>query len=678
MDTKKKILIQYKKIIDTLEKHNKHYFINDNPAITDSEFDKIKKHALQLEDKYPYLQKLQKPATKIVGAKPSNQFKKVKHLAPMLSLANAFNQDDMKDFLKKIKNFLNIKNTQLEILSEVKIDGISATLIYEKGFLKKGLSRGDGVTGEDILDNLKTISNIPTRIISKDIPELLEIRCEIFISKKDFSKIQHKFANPRNAAGGSLRQKDPNQTSKIPLKYFAYGFGAVEPMVFKKQSDFLDKIKQWGFVINPLSKVVTGVEEIQKEHNNIDSIRSSLDYDIDGLVYKINDLKLQRRLGNTSNSPRWAIAYKFSAEKAITTIKDIIIQVGRTGAITPVAKVQPVTVGGVVVSNATLHNEDEIRRKDIRIGDTIRLQRAGDVIPQVVSVDISKRNKDSKKFVFPMKCLCGAETKKEFSRSTKKQDAVRRCIKGYDCKFTAKEKLKHIVSKEAFNIDGLGKKVIEQFWDLDLIKEPANIFELNYNIIKKLEGWGELSINNLKKAIKKSKIISLDRFIFSIGIRHIGQENAKILASFFSSIKNFSKLFNLEDRKKLLLSLADLDGMGETQIESIDNFFSSKLNREIIKKLIDKLDISNYITKNADGKFSNKKLMFTGGFKNMGRSEAKSLAENNGGKVLGSISKNLDFLIVGESKPTKKKIDQAKKLKIKILFEKDWNKILNS
>jgi DNA ligase (NAD+) len=452
----------------------------------------------------------------------------------------------------------------------------------------------------------------------------------------------------------------------------------MEPMVFKKQSDFLDKIKQWGFVINPLSKVVTGVEEIQKEHNNIDSIRSSLDYDIDGLVYKINDLKLQRRLGNTSNSPRWAIAYKFSAEKAITTIKDIIIQVGRTGAITPVAKVQPVTVGGVVVSNATLHNEDEIGRKDIRIGDTISLQRAGDVIPQVVSVDISKRNKDSKKFVFPMKCLCGAETKKEFSRSTKKQDAVRRCIKGYDCKFTAKEKLKHIVSKEAFNIDGLGKKVIEQFWDLDLIKEPANIFELNYDIIKKLEGWGELSINNLKKAIKKSKIISLDRFIFSIGIRHIGQENAKILASFFSSIKNFSKLFNLEDRKKILLSLADLDGIGETQIESIDNFFSSKLNKEIIKKLIDKLDISNYIKKKTDGKFSNKKLMFTGGFKNMGRSEAKLIAENNGGKVLGSISKNLDFLIVGESKPTKKKIDQAKKLKIKILFEKDWNKILNS
>jgi len=678
MEEKKKILIQYKKIINTLEKHNKHYFINDNPIITDSEFDKIKRHALQLEVKYPYLEKLKKPATKIVGAKPSNQFKKVKHLAPMLSLANAFNQDDMKDFLKKIKNFLNIKNTQLEILSEVKIDGISATLIYEKGFLKKGLSRGDGVTGEDILDNLKTISNIPTRIISKDIPELLEIRCEIFISKKDFGKIQHKFANPRNAAGGSLRQKDPNQTSKIPLKYFAYGFGAVEPMVFKKQSDFLDKIKQWGFVINPLSKVVTGVEEIQKEHNNIDSIRSSLDYDIDGLVYKINDLKLQRRLGNTSNSPRWAIAYKFSAEKAITTIKDIIIQVGRTGAITPVAKVQPVTVGGVVVSNATLHNEDEIGRKDIRIGDTISLQRAGDVIPQVVSVDISKRNKDSKKFVFPMKCLCGAETKKEFSISTKKQDAVRRCIKGYDCKFTAKEKLKHIVSKEAFNIDGLGKKVIEQFWDLDLIKEPANIFELNYDIIKKLEGWGELSINNLKKAIKKSKIISLDRFIFSIGIRHIGQENAKILASFFSSIKNFSKLFNLEDRKKLLLSLADLDGIGETQIESIDNFFSSKLNKEIIKKLIDKLNISNYIKKNTDGKFSNKKLMFTGGFKNMGRSEAKSIAENNGGKVLGSISKNLDFLIVGDSKPTKKKIDQAKKLKIKILFEKDWNKILNS
>ena len=381
----------------------------------------------------------------------------------MLSLSNAFDKDDIVDFIKKINNFLNINKKDIEFFSEPKIDGISATLIYEKGILSKGLSRGDGITGEDILENLKTISNIPKKIEGKDVPNLLEVRCEIYISKKDFVKIKDKFANPRNAAGGSLRQKNPKETSKIPLKYFAYGFGAIEPMKFEKQSEFLKKINGWGFSINSLSKTVSGIKNIENTHQKIDNLRASLDYDIDGLVLKVNDLNLQKRLGNTSNSPRWAIAYKFSAEQAVTKIKDIIIQVGRTGAITPVAKVEPVTVGGVVVSNATLHNEDEIERKDIRIGDTIKIQRAGDVIPQVVSVDFSKREKKNKKFIFPINCLCGAPTKKEISKSTKKKDAVRRCLKGYDCKFIAKEKLKHLVSKEAFNIDGLGKKLLISF-----------------------------------------------------------------------------------------------------------------------------------------------------------------------------------------------------------------------
>ena len=540
------------------------------------------------------------------------------------------------------------------------------------------MSRGDGVTGEDILSNLKTIKGIPKKITSSNIPKIIEIRCEIYIGKKDFIKIKGKFANPRNAAGGSLRQKDPKETAKIPLKYFAYGFGAVEPMIFKKQSEFLQKISKWGFDINPLSKIVIDIDSIENHHKKIEKLRSSLDYDIDGLVFKVNDLNLQKRLGNTSSSPRWATAYKFSAEKAVTKIKDIIIQVGRTGAITPVAKVEPVTVGGVVVSNATLHNEDEIKRKDVRIGDTIKIQRAGDVIPQVVSVDISKRDKNSKKYLFPTKCLCGAVTKKDYSKSTNKQDAVRRCVKGYDCKFIAKEKLKHLVSKEAFNIDGLGKKVIEQFWDLNLIKEPANIFELNYDKINQLEGWGEISINNLKKAIIKSKLITLDKFIFSIGIRHIGQENAKILAGFFGSVKEFAKLFQLKSRKNILVNLVDLDGIGKTQVDSIDSFFFNETNIKIVQELIKKLNIKNYTTKNINGKFSKKKLMFTGGFQNMSRSEAKEIAENNGGKVLGSISKKLDFLIVGSSKPTKKKIDQAKELKIKIILEKDWIKILDS
>ena len=677
MKEKNEIIKKFKKLVSNLKIHNTLYYTGDSPKISDAEYDDLKRQILRLETKYSYLKKIES-IRNIVGAKPSNKFKKVKHLIPMLSLSNAFNEKNMRDFLKKINNFLNKNESNIELIAEPKIDGISATLIYENGNLTKGISRGDGYIGEDILENLKTIKELPKKIVSNDFPELLEIRCEIYIGKKDFVAIKDNFANPRNAAGGSLRQKNPLETKKIPLKYFAYGLGSVKPLIFKTQLDFLKKISKWKFTTNSLSKKINNFNEIETQHKKIDQLRSSLDYDIDGLVYKVNDLELQRRLGNTSNSPRWAIAYKFSAEKATTKIKDITIQVGRTGALTPVAKVEPVTVGGVVVSNATLHNEEEIVRKDIRVGDYISIQRAGDVIPQVVSVDISRRDKSSKKYIFPNKCLCGANTKKELSKSTNKQDAVRRCSKGYDCKFIAKERLKHIVSKEAFNIDGFGKKVIEQFWDLNFIKEPSDIFGLDYNKIKKLEGWGELSIDNLKKAIDKSKKISLNKFIYSIGIRHIGQENAKILSSFFGSIKEFTKLFESKNRKKILVNLVDLDGIGETQVYSIDNFFSNLTNTRITKDLIDKLIIKNDVVKNNYGKFSNKKLMFTGGFKNMSRSEAKVIAENNGGKVLGSISKKLDFLVVGDSKPTKKKVDQAKQLNIKIILEKDWNKILNS
>ena len=676
MNHKTEIVNLYKNKIKILKKHNKLYFNKDNPEITDAQYDILKNQINDLEKNNSFLIELNLNKN-IVGSPPSNKFKKIKHLKPMLSLSNAFDKNGMQDFLKKINNFLNNKNININLSSEPKIDGISATLIYENGNLVKGLSRGDGATGEDILENLKTIKEIPKKIKGNNLPSLLEIRGEIFIGKKDFSKIKGNFANPRNAAGGSLRQKDPNETAKIPLKYFAYGFGVIEPMLFETQSEFLDKIKSWGFSTNPLCKIVKNLNEIQDQHNEIDSIRSSLDYDIDGLVYKVNDIKLQQRLGNTSNSPRWAVAYKFSAEKAVTKINDIIIQVGRTGAITPVAKVEPVTVGGVVVSNATLHNEDEIKRKDIRIDDIIQIQRAGDVIPQVVSVDLSKRNKNSKRYIFPEKCLCGSTTQKDINKATRKEDAVRRCIKGYDCDFTAREKLKHIVSKDAFDIDGLGKKVIDQFWELKLIKKPSDIFEINFDKVNDLEGWGELSINNLKTAINKSKIIELDRFIFSIGIRHIGQENAKILASFFISINKFSELFIEKDRKKILENLLDLDGMGETQIDSINNFFSNKKNIEIIKRLIEVLSIKKFKIQNKKGKFSNQTIMFTGGFEKMSRSEAKSLVENNGGKVLGTISKKLDILIIGISKPTKKKIEKAKKLNVKIIEEKEWYKILD-
>ena len=365
MEEKKKIKNDFIKKLDLLKKHNKFYYELDNPKISDSDYDNLKKEIFDIENKNKFIKKLNL-TNDLVGSPPSDKFKKIKHLRPMLSLSNAFDKEDMIDFVKKIKNFLSMQNdNEAELYSEPKIDGISATLIYEKGLLIRGLSRGDGTIGEDILENIKTIKNIPKKINISNPPDLLEVRCEIYISKKDFKNLSDKFANPRNAAGGSLRQKDSKETAKIPLKYFAYGFGEVQPMVFSKQSEFLKKINDWGFVTNPLSEIVNDIEMIEKQHSKIDSLRSTLDYDIDGIVFKVNDLKLQKRLGNTSNSPRWAIAYKFSAEKAVTKINDIIIQVGRTGAITPVAKVEPVTVGGVVVSNATLHNEDEIKRKDL-------------------------------------------------------------------------------------------------------------------------------------------------------------------------------------------------------------------------------------------------------------------------------------------------------------------------
>tara|TARA_Y100000591_G_scaffold289176_1_gene273899 strand:+ start:2470 stop:4503 length:2034 start_codon:yes stop_codon:yes gene_type:complete len=677
MKNKSEIINYFKKKLEILKKHNHFYYNKDNPKISDQEYDELKKELITLERDNDFLKKL-KLLSNIVGAKPSNRFSKIPHLQPMLSLSNAFDKNDMEDFIKKIKNFLILKEKKIELFSEPKIDGISATLIYEKGILRKGLSRGDGIIGEDILSNLKTISGIPKFIKGEKIPDLLEIRCEVYIGKDDFFNIKDKFANPRNAAGGTLRQKYSEETAKIPLKYFAYGLGVIKPMIFKTQSEFLKKISEWGFTTNPLVKTINSLDEVEVQHKKLDKIRSSLNYDIDGIVYKVNNLSLQKRLGNTSNSPRWAIAYKFSAEKAVTKIKKIIIQVGRTGAITPVAKVEPVTVGGVVVSNATLHNEDEIKRKDIRIGDTINIQRAGDVIPQVVSVDKSKRDKNSKKFIFPNKCLCGAQTQKEFSKNTKKLDAVRRCTKGYDCIFITKERLKHLVSKEALNIDGLGKRVIEQFWDLNIIKEPSSIYKLNYNKIKNLEGWGDLSIKNLRDSIDKSRKINLDKFIFSIGIRHIGQENAKIIASFLGSIKKFEELFNAKKNISILNSLLELDGIGDTQINSLKTFFSNSTNVKIVKDLIAELKIDEYKIVKSNGIFSNKKIMFTGGFDNISRSEAKIIAENNGGKVLGTISKKLDYLVVGNSKPTKKKIDQARDLKIKILTEKEWNNILNN
>jgi len=668
----------YFKKINELKKFDKAYFDDDNPIISDRDYDYIKQEILNLEKKYNFLKNKNSPSQKI-GYEPSSKFKKVEHDIPMLSLANAFSKENIEDFLKKIKNFLNIQNSEKIIFSaEPKIDGISASLKYINGVFTLGLSRGDGKIGEDITNNLKTITDIPKKINKPNFPKILEVRGEVYISKSDFKKISKKFSNPRNAAGGSLRQKNSNETKKIPLKFVGYGFGAVEPKNFEKQSEYLKLLKAWGFNTNSLNKLVSTIEDIEKNYREIETKRSTIDYDLDGLVYKVDNLNLQNRLGYVSNSPRWAVAHKFSAEKGFSIVKNIVIQVGRTGALTPVAKIEPINVGGVVVSNATLHNEDEINRKDIRIGDTVCIQRAGDVIPQVLYVDKKKRNKNTKKFNFPNKCpSCGSKTIKEFNYSTKKKDAVTRCPDiNFNCKEILLEKLKHFVSKDALNIDGFGKKIIQNFWDLKIIKYPTDIYNLNFKKISTLDGWGNLSASNLEKAIKKSKKISLDKLIFSIGIRHIGQENAKTLAKYFINIRKFEKLFNIDKRKEILNQLLELDGIGETQINSLETFFSNSSNLNTVSNLIKKINIIDYKTSKS-GIFYGKTVMFTGGLSKMSRAEAKALVEKEGGKILGTASKKLDYLVVGDSKPTTKKINTAKQLNIKILDENSWYGLLN-
>ena len=542
---KKEVEKSYKNKIDKLKRYNESYFVRNKPIVSDSDYDKLKNEVLLLENTYKFLSSKNSPS-ETVGYKPSKNFKKVSHRVPMLSLSNAFSEEDLKNYEKKIINFLSKKeNFKIIYSAEPKIDGISASLNYKHGKLKLGLSRGDGKEGEDITENLKTIKDIPKNILFKDFPEDIEIRGEVFIKNSNFEKLKDKFANPRNAASGSLRQKNPDDTRKIPLNFIAYTFGYEKGLKVNNQFDFLKKLNFWGFKVNPLNKVISGVNNLLVNYQEIEMKRSNLDFDIDGIVYKINDFNLQKRLGNIANAPRWAIAHKFSSNKAVSKIIDIDIQIGRTGALTPVAKIKPINIGGVIVSNATLHNEDEIIRKDIRIGDTVTLERAGDVIPHILSVDLKKRPSKSSKFIFPDKCpSCGSKTIKEFNYITKKYDAVRRCSsEGYYCDKISIEKLKHFVSKEALNIDGFGKKIVESFWKLKIVKFPQDIFKLDYNKIEKLEGWGRLSVENLQYSINQKKNISLERFIFALGIRHIGLENAKLLSKHFTSFLNFQNLF---------------------------------------------------------------------------------------------------------------------------------------
>ena len=665
---------KYQKKIKELNHYNKKYFNENVSEITDSEFDQLKKDIILLERDYKFLKHKNSPS-QTVGFKPSKSFKKKPHKVPMLSLANAFTEEDLINFEKRIFNFLNEKNNfEIEYSAEPKIDGISASLIYINGKLVTGLSRGDGKEGEDITENLKTISDIPKLISAKDFPKEIDVRGEVFIKNSDFKKINDKFANPRNAASGSLRQKNPDDTRKIPLKFIAYAFGFEKGMKVERQSEYLDKLKNWGFSINPLNKKIIGTKNLMKNYHDIENRRNKIDFDIDGIVYKINDFKMQKRLGNVTNAPRWAIAHKFSANSGISKILDIDIQIGRTGALTPVAKINPVNIGGVMVSNATLHNEDEIYRKDIRIGDTVKIERAGDVIPHIVSVDLKKRSSNQEKFSFPQLCpSCGSSTIKEFNSITKKQDAVRRCSsEGYECQKVAIEKIKHFVSKDALNIEGFGKKIVENFWKLKLIRLPQDIFKLDFDKISKMDGWGDQSVKNLKYSIELRANITLDKIIYALGIRHIGMENAKLISKNLKTFKNFISLPKRKNFDDLLM----IDGIGATQINSIKSFFKNSTNLKVINELEGLLTVKELSNFKKDGIFANKTFLFTGKLLNMSRAEAKSLVEQNSGSVISGVSKKLDYLIVGE-KPTKRKVELAKNLNVKILIQSEWLKILN-
>jgi DNA ligase (NAD+) len=690
-----------------IKNHDKKYYLDNSPLISDAEYDKLRKKLEEIENQYPELITPDSPSQK-VGVTVQSKFGKVKHRKPMLSLSNAFEIANVKDFIVKANRFLGLdEENEIEIFAEPKIDGLSISIIYEKGIYKQAVTRGDGEEGEDVTLNVATIKTLPKKLNGK-FPELLEIRGEIYLSHQEFERINQEklnanedvFANPRNAASGSLRQLDYKITEQRNLQYFAYGWGEVSEFFWNSQSEAIEYFSEAGFVTNNNSKLCKTLSEIEEYYNNLYNLRPNLDYDIDGLVYKINDIKLQERLGFIARSPRWGIAHKFPAEQAKTIIKNITIQVGRTGSLTPVAELEPINIGGVIVKRATLHNKDEIERKDIRVGDTVTIQRAGDVIPQIVEVDFSKRPADSSAFIFPNNCpVCGSDAIAE------NDDAVTRCTGGMNCDAQAIEGLKHFVSRNAFDIEGLGEKQIELFWNKNLIKKPADIFTLEEkntlrknlpplegrgttqtnlppfkgggkvggydltqipeSLIETWTGFGKKSVENLFSSINSKKEIELNRFIYALGIRHIGEENAKLLA------KNFGNIENLLEKISNETELLNIDGIGSKVAKSLIRYFIDERNIEIIKDLLKNIKVKNYEQQNiSNSPISGKIIIFTGTLIKLTRGEAKDKAEKAGAKVSSSVSSKTDFVIAGEDAGSKLK--KANELGIKIISEDEF------
>jgi DNA ligase (NAD+) len=697
--TDKQAKAELKRLAAEIAAHDQRYYQRDAPTITDAAYDALRRRYEAIETRFPDLRTLESLSMR-VGAVPARGFAKVRHAVPMLSLDNAFGDEDVADFVARIRRFLNLKDSEPVVFTaEPKIDGLSLSLRYEGGRLLTAATRGDGSEGEDVTANVRTLKDVPRQLKGRGLPEICEVRGEVYMSKADFLALNKRqqaagelpFANPRNSAAGSLRQKDPSVTASRPLHFFAYGWGEMSAMPANSQSGMLKWFAACGFRTNPLTKLCRSVEQLQAFHREIESQRARLDYDIDGVVYKAERLDWQERLGFVSRSPRWAIAHKFAAEKATTIVRDIEIQVGRTGALTPVAKLEPVTVGGVVVQNATLHNEDYIKGMgndgnpirdgvDIRIGDTVIIQRAGDVIPQVVDVVLEKRSKDAKPYHFPKKCPCHLKTDVVREAIAGGEEGSRaRCSGEFACPYQKIEHLKHFVSRRAFDIDGLGEKQIELFFEQGWVTEPAEIFTLeerNGKIkLEEQEGFGETSIRNLFAAISTRREIALDRFIYALGIRHVGDTTALELARGYGNWKSFH-----DDCLKLAMNdeetrqeMDALDQIGDTVIDSLAAYFRERHNLGIVERLTRQVRVRD-AEKPADSPVAGKTVVFTGSLEKMTRDEAKAMAERLGAKVAGSVSKKTDYVVAGPGAGSK--LDEARKLGVVVLSEDEWFKLV--
>jgi DNA ligase (NAD+) len=688
--TPKQAKAEHARLQAEIATHDRRYYQEDAPTVSDADYDRLRRRYDAIEARFPDLRTLESLSLK-VGAAPARGFAKVRHRVPMLSLDNAFSVEDVRDFVERIRRFLRLPAEEPIVFSaEPKIDGLSMSLRYEGGQLVTAATRGDGTEGEDVTANIKTLEDVPQRLKGRHVPDVCEVRGEVYMTKSAFLELNKRqaaaggqiFANPRNSAAGSLRQKDPSITASRPLGFFGYAWGEMSAMPADTQTGMIKWLESCGFKTNPLTKICRAADELLAFHHAIELQRGKLDYDIDGVVYKVDRLDWQERLGFVSRSPRWAVAHKFPAEKAVTTVKAIELQVGRTGALTPVAKLEPVTVGGVVVQNATLHNADEIARLDVRIGDTVTIQRAGDVIPQVLGVELEKRPKGAKPFSFPTHCPCPLHSKLvRETTATGETGAVMRCSGEFACPFQKVEHLKHFVSRRAFDIDGLGDKQVELFFERGWVKEPADIFvleERNRTIkLEEVEGFGETSVRNLFAAISARREIPLDRFIYGLGIRHVGDTTALALARGYGSWGAFHDacLAVANGDEATRAEMDALDQIGDTVIDSLAAYFKESHNRGIVERLAQHVKIRD-AEKPKDSPVAGKTVVFTGALEKMTREEAKATAERLGAKVAGSVSAKTDYVIAGPGAGSKLK--KAQEAGVAVLSEDEWVKLIGS